>query len=72
MVVDQLFGSVESKMRIRINARPPEGEFAGFSVARFRVGEVYDVGPQLATLLIVSGYAEPVGGTQRPLDSHPG
>ena len=46
-------------MRIRIKQKPPDGEFSGFTVSHLKVGEVYEVGPKLATLLIVSGYAEP-------------
>jgi len=33
-----------------------------FDLRRFQVGEVYDVPTRLATLLIISGYAEPVSG----------
>jgi hypothetical protein len=45
-------------MRIRIKDLPRPGELEEFDLRRFRVGEVYDVPPQLASLLIVAGYAE--------------
>ena len=47
-------------MRIRITRTPDAAEFVEFDVRRFHVGEVCDVTPQLATLLIVAGNAEPV------------
>ena len=47
-------------MRIRISDLPRAGELDEFDLRRFRVGEVYDVPPQLASLLIVAGYAEGV------------
>jgi hypothetical protein len=45
-------------MRIRIKDLPKPGELEEYDLRRFRVGEVYDVPPQLASLLIVAGYAE--------------
>ena len=48
-------------MRIRITSLPKPGDLDEFDLRRFRVGEVYDVLPQLASLLIVAGYAETVG-----------
>jgi hypothetical protein len=30
-----------------------------FDISRFEVGKVYEVGPRLAEVLIVAGYAEP-------------
>ena len=47
-------------MRIRINGLPKAGDLEEFDLRRFRVGEVYEVPPQLASLLIVAGYAEVV------------
>jgi hypothetical protein len=47
-------------LRIRISGLPDEGELDEFDLRRFRVGEVYDVPAQLASLLIVAGYAEAV------------
>ena len=52
-------------MRIRIKSLPNAGELEEFDLRRFRIGEVYEVLPQLASLLIVAGYAEAVG--RRPL-----
>ena len=49
-------------MRIRINSLPNAGELEEFDL---RVDEVYEVLPQLASLLIVAGYAEAVG--RRPV-----
>lgn len=49
-----------SSMRIRISGLPSEGDLDEFDLRRFRVGEVYDVPSQLASLLIVAGYAEAV------------
>jgi hypothetical protein len=48
-------------VRIRIIKRPTTGDcdLEGFDVSHFQVGEVYDLGPRLAELLIVCGYAEP-------------
>ena len=45
-------------IRIRIDALPKAGDMEEFDLRRFRVGETYDVPPQLASLLIVAGYAE--------------
>ena len=47
-------------MRIRINGLPKAGDLEEFDLRRFRIGEVYEVPPQLASLLIVAGYAESV------------
>ena len=48
-------------MRIQINGLPKAGELEEFDLRRFRVGEVYEVPPQLGSLLVVAGYAEAVG-----------
>jgi hypothetical protein len=48
-------------MRIRINGLPQAGELDELDLRRFRVGEIYDVPPQLGSLLVVAGYAEMVG-----------
>jgi hypothetical protein len=45
-------------MRIRFIGLPRDGDFDEFDLRRFRVGEIYDVSTQLATLLIIAGYAE--------------
>jgi hypothetical protein len=47
-------------MRIRITSLPKPGDLEEFDLRRFSAGEVYDVPPQLASLLIVAGYAEMV------------
>ena len=47
-------------MRIRITNAPDPVEFAEFDVRKFLPGEDLDLAPHLATLLIVSGYAEPL------------
>jgi hypothetical protein len=46
-------------LRVRIKRLPPPGELDEFDLRRFRVGDVYDVGSQLGTILVVAGYAEP-------------
>jgi hypothetical protein len=46
------------RLQIRINSLPRSGEFDEFDLRRFRVGEVYDVPTRLASLLLISGYAE--------------
>jgi hypothetical protein len=47
-------------MRIRIKHLPAPGEMEEYDLRRFRPGDVYDVPAQLASLLIISGHAEPV------------
>jgi hypothetical protein len=47
-------------VRIRITKPPDPEEFAEFDVHLFRAGEVFDLSPQFATLLILAGNAEPV------------
>jgi hypothetical protein len=51
-------------VRIRITTRPDPDEFREFGIAHFRVGEVYDVSAQLASLLVIAGHAEPVVGAE--------
>jgi hypothetical protein len=46
-------------VRIRITQLPQPGELDEFDLRRFRVGEAYDVTPQLGIILVVGGYAEP-------------
>lgn len=53
-------------MRIRITATPDSDMFAEYDVHRFRVGDVYEVPIRLATLLIISGYAESAVGIALP------
>lgn len=47
-------------MRVRILGLPTAGEFDEYDLARFEVGEVYDVTAQLASFLILAHYAVPV------------
>jgi hypothetical protein len=49
-------------VRIRITKTPDPAEFAEFDVRKFLPGEVLDVAPHLATLMIVAGNAEPLMG----------
>ena len=45
-------------MRIRFLAIPKDGDFDEFDLRRFRTGEIYEVPTQLASMLIIAGYAE--------------
>jgi len=49
-------------LRIRVTSLPEQGEFEEIDFRRFRVGGVYDVTAQLASLLIILGRAEPISG----------
>ena len=53
-------------MQIRIKTLPNDKEFEDYDLTRFRVGEVYEVSPRLASLLVVAGNAEtvPIRGLQ--------
>lgn len=59
MEFEQGFVSV----RIKILRTPDPDEFAEFDVRGFRVGEIVDAAPQLATLLMIAGNAELVLGS---------
>jgi hypothetical protein len=48
-------------VRIRITSMPRPGDFDEFDLRRFRVGQLYEVPEQFASLLIIAGYAEPAG-----------
>ena len=50
----------ESRLRIRLKRIPPAGEFDGFELGHFRVGQTYVVGARLGSLLILAGCAEMV------------
>src|ERR1700720_3027352 len=54
----------QSALRIRLKSLPEPGEFDEFDLSHFRVGEVFLVPSYLASVLIISGYAELV-------DDHP-
>jgi hypothetical protein len=45
-------------MRIRLTALPRAGELDEFDFRRFRVGEIYDLPPHFASVLLISRYAE--------------
>jgi hypothetical protein len=45
-------------VRIRLTALPKPGELDEFDFRRFRVGEIYDLPPHLASVLLISRYAE--------------
>jgi hypothetical protein len=45
-------------MRVRLIAIPARGELDEFDLSRFRVGEVYDLPYQLASILLIGRYAE--------------
>ena len=55
----------EFRLRIRLTSLPKPGELDDISLEHYHVGQTYVLPSQLATLLILSGYAELV-------DSHPG
>ena len=48
-------------LRIRLTAVPDPSLFDEFDLRHFRVGETYEVPIRLASLLILSGYAESAG-----------
>ena len=48
----------EVALRIRLIAVPDPSLFDEYDLRRFRVGETYEVPIRLASLLILSGYAE--------------
>jgi len=50
-------------MHVRI-CRRPERPIDGMSVEHFRVGFVYDLGPQLASVFLAERWAEPVGARE--------
>jgi hypothetical protein len=53
----------EFALRIRITDLPKPGEFDELDLSRFHVGQSYVVPSQLASLLIIGGYAEIVAGS---------
>lgn len=50
-------------MRVRLIRQPTEAIIDGISLTQFEVGVVYALPPELATLMIVEGWAEPVDDT---------
>jgi len=45
-------------MRIRLIALPKRGELEEFDLHLYRVGEIYDLPPNLASVLLIGRYAE--------------
>jgi hypothetical protein len=45
-------------MRIRLIALPKRGELEEFDLHLYRLGEAYDLPSQLASVLLIGGYAE--------------
>jgi hypothetical protein len=45
-------------VRIRLITLPRPGELDEFDFRRFRVGEIYDLPPHFASILLISRYAE--------------
>jgi hypothetical protein len=45
-------------VRIRLTALPRRGELDEFDLHLFRVGQVYDLPPHLASVLLIGRYAE--------------
>ena len=54
----------EFTLRIRLIARPPAGEFDEFHLEHYHPGQSYIVPARLASMLILSGYAELVDNQQ--------
>jgi hypothetical protein len=46
-------------MRVRMIRQPKFEDVEDFASTRFEVGQVYQVGPRLAELLLATGCAEP-------------
>jgi hypothetical protein len=62
------FTDRDTTLRVRITKRPVAKELEPYDVSRFEVGKVYEVGPRLAEILIVAGFAEPETRTKdRPV-----
>ena len=55
----------EFALRIRVKALPPRGDFDEFDLRHFRVGGIFVVPARLASMLIISGYAEMIEDTPR-------
>jgi hypothetical protein len=52
-------------VRIRLIALPKRGELEEFDLHLYRLGEAYDLPPQLASVLLIGGYAELAPPIQR-------
>jgi hypothetical protein len=55
------------KVRVRIITPPTEESIDGMALTDFKVGSVYAVPAELATLIIVEGWAEPIDGDAVPV-----
>ena len=53
-------------MRIKIIVQPTQASIDGVQLSQFEVGAVYAVPAELATVLIVEGWAEPVDENVEP------
>lgn len=56
-------------MRLRIRHQPT-GVIDGVSLQHFRRGLVYEVGTQLASVLLAEGWAEPVDDAEATSERH--
>ena len=56
----------EVRLLIRIKALPSNKELEEYDLRRFQIGERYDVQAQLASVLIIGGYAEPLSSSSPP------
>jgi hypothetical protein len=54
-------------VRVRIISRPTEASVDGVGLSDFRAGCVYALPTELATLMIVEGWAEPIDGDADPV-----
>ena len=59
----------EFVLRIRIIGAQRQDLFDEFDVRGFRVGQTYEVPVRLASLLIISGYAESAGALTTPAEA---
>ncbi len=51
-------------MRLRI-CRRPQGSIDGVALDHFQIGLIYDIGTQVASVLLAEGWAEPIGAADR-------
>jgi hypothetical protein len=54
-------------VRVRIISPPTEASIDGLALSDFKVGSVYALPAELATLMIVEGWADPVDGDAVPV-----
>ena len=65
-----LRGGRKRIVRVRISTKPPVGCIDGIQLTHLRPGVEYEVGAPVAEVLIVEGWAEPVG-FDRPMQHVP-